>query len=84
MQVHLSRKLHPCGDVTSKIYKPTFLATHLMAVLQPSGYFVFHDRVNPVSISTLKLLLRVIEVFTTETPSISYIISLYIRLVVTL
>ena len=36
MQVHLSRKLHPHGDVTSKKYKPTFLATCLMAVLQPS------------------------------------------------
>ena len=62
----------------------TFLATCLMAVLQPSGYSVFHDGVNPVSVSTLKLPLGVIGVFTTETPSISYIISLYIRLVVTL
>jgi len=45
---------------------------------------VFHDGVNPVSISTLKLLLGVIGVVTTETPSISYNISLYIRLVVIL
>ena len=45
---------------------------------------VFHDGVNPVSVSTLKLLLRIIEVVTTETPSISYTFHLYIRLVVTL
>ena len=45
---------------------------------------VFHDRVAPVSVSTLKLLLRIIEVVTTETPSISYTFHLYIRLVVTL
>ena len=45
---------------------------------------VFHDRVNPVSVSTLKLLLGVIEVVTTETPSIFYTFHLYIRLVVIL
>jgi len=45
---------------------------------------VFYDGVNPVSVSILKLLLGIIGVFTTETLSISYIISLYIRLVVTL
>ena len=45
---------------------------------------VFYDRVAPVSVSTLKLPLGAIEGFTTETLSISYIISLYIRLVVTL
>ena len=42
----------------------TFLATCLMVVLQPSVYFVFHDGVNPVSVSTLKLPLGVIEVVT--------------------
>ena len=51
----------------------TFLTTHLMAVLQPSRYSVFHSGntpiqlslpygVTPVSVSILKLLLRVIEV----------------------
>ena len=45
---------------------------------------VFHDGVNPVSVSTLKLPLGVIGVVTTETPSISYTFYLYIRLVVTL
>ena len=45
---------------------------------------VFHDGVNPVSVSTLKLPLGVIEVVTTETLSISYTFHLYIRLVVTL
>ena len=29
MQVHLSGKLHPRGDVTSKKYKPTFHGSHL-------------------------------------------------------
>jgi len=28
MQVHSSGKLHPRGDVTSKIYKPTFHGSH--------------------------------------------------------
>ena len=37
----------------------TFLATHLMAVLQPSRYSIFHDRVTSVSVSTLKPLLGV-------------------------
>jgi len=35
-------KLHPHSDINSKLYKPTFLATHLIAVLQPSRYSVFH------------------------------------------
>jgi len=29
MQVHLSGKLHPHGDVTSKTYKPAFHGGHL-------------------------------------------------------
>jgi len=62
MQVHLSGKLHPYSDIISKTYKSAFLATHLMAVLQPSGYSIFHDGVTPVSVSTLKPLLGVIEV----------------------
>jgi len=41
---------------------------------------VFHDRVTPVSVSTLKPPLGVIGA-TTETPSISYSKHLYIRLV---
>ena len=72
------------SDATSEPYKPTFLATRLMVVLQPPGYSVFHDGVTPVSVSTLKPPLGAIGVVNTETPSISYIISLYIRLVVTL
>ena len=38
-----------------------FLTTHLMAVLQPFRYSVFHRRDTPVSVSTLKPPLRVIE-----------------------
>ena len=26
------------------LYKSTFLATHFLAVLQPSGYSIFHGR----------------------------------------
>ena len=46
---------------------------------------VFHGRVllTPVSVLSLKPLLRMIE-YTTEIPNISYIIYLYIRLVVIL
>ena len=51
----------------------TFLTTRLMVVVQPSGYsvfhggdtpiqLVFHDRVTPVSVSTLKPPLGVIGV----------------------
>ena len=29
MQVHPSRKLHPCGDIISKSYKPTFHGGYL-------------------------------------------------------
>jgi len=41
-------KLHPCSEVTSKTYKPAFLATCLMAVLQPSEHSVFHSRDTPI------------------------------------
>ena len=81
---YLPAVMSPPKNTSPPSIAATFLATRLMAVLQPSMYSVFHDGANPVSVSTLKLPLGVIEVFTTETPSISYIISLYIRLVVTL
>jgi len=61
----------------------TFLATHLMAVLQPSKYSVFHNRDTPIQLS-LPWQSYSCQCLNTETPSISYIISLYIRLVVTL
>ena len=55
-------KLHPCSDITTSLSSTaaTFLATHLMTVLQLSRYSVFHDGVTPVSVSILKPLLRVI------------------------
>jgi len=73
----------------------TFLTTCLMAVLQPSGYSIFHGRDTPIQLSLLwqsyscqclntKTSAWGNRGFTTETPSISYTISLYIRLVVTL
>jgi len=73
----------------------TFLATHLMAVLQPSGYSVFHGGDTPIQLSlpwrscscqclNTETSAQGNRGFTTETPSISYSVSLYIRLVVTL
>ena len=51
IQVYLSGKLHLHGDATSEPYKPTFLATCLMVVLQPSGYSVFHGGDTPIQLS---------------------------------
>ena len=67
MQVHLSGnnvlavKLLP-NHTSPPFIVATFLTTCLMAVLQPSGYSVFHDGVTPVIVSTLKPLLRAIGV----------------------
>ena len=94
IQVHLSGKLHPCGDATSEPYKPAFYGGYpfLQHVLWrccnlpgiPSSMTeillfnsVFHDRVNPVSVSTLKLLLGVIGVLPLK-PRASPIISVCI------
>jgi len=76
-------QVHPSGTyITAVISSPnytslpsmaaTFLAIHLIAVLQPSRYSifhsgdtpictVFHDGVAPISVSTLKPPLGVIE-----------------------
>jgi len=73
----------------------TFLATLLIAVLQPSGYSVFHGRDTPIQLClpwrsyscqclNTETSTQGNRGFTNETPSISYIISLYIRLVVIL
>jgi len=45
-------KLHPCSDIISELYKLAFhfLATCLMAVLQPSRYFVFYGRDTPIQL----------------------------------
>jgi len=61
----LVQKLHPCGDIAFQPYEPTFLTTHLMAVVQPSRYSVsiteillfdsvFYSGVTPISVKTLK------------------------------
>ena len=100
IQVHLS------GNNVSVVKPPlnytslpsmaaTFLTTRFMAVLQPSGYSVFHGGDTPIQLSlpwqsySCQCLNTETSAwgnrgFTTETPSISYNISLYIRLVVTL
>jgi len=95
IQAHSSRKLHPCGDIISKLYKPTFFATCLMAVLQPSRYLIFHSGDTPIQLSlpwwsyscqclNTETSTQGNRDFTTETLSISYTIHLYIRLVVIL
>ena len=72
-----------------------FLATHLLVVLQLLGYSIFHGRDTPIQLGLLwrSYFCQCLNTetfacgnrgFTTETPSISYNICLYIRLVVTL
>ena len=61
----------------------TFLATHLMVVLQPSEYYIFYSEDTPIQLS-LPWQSYSCQCLNTETPSISYTIHLYIRLVVTL
>ena len=56
MQVHLSGNnvpaVKPPSNHTSLPFiVATFLATCLMAVLQPSGYSVFHGRDTPIQLS---------------------------------
>ena len=100
IQVHPSRNnvpvVKPPPNHTSlPSTAATFLATHLMAVLQPSRYSVFHSRDTSIQLSlpwqsyscqclNTETSTRGNRDITTETPSISYTISLYIRLVVTL
>ena len=78
MQVHLSGNYIPVVVSPPKYTSPPstvaiFLITHLIVVLQLSGYSIFHSRntpiqlsfpyrVTPVSISILKPLLGVIGV----------------------
>ena len=56
MQVHLSRNNIPVVKPPPNHTSPPstvaiFLATRLMAVLQPSGYSVFHGRDTPIQLS---------------------------------
>jgi len=73
----------------------TFLITHLIAVLQLSRYSIFYGRDTPIQLGlpwwsypcqclNTETSAWSNRGFTTETPSISYTIYLYIRLVVTL
>ena len=94
------QKLHLCGEVTSKYTSlpstvATFLTTHLMVVLQLSRYSIFHSRDTSIQLSlpwqsyscqclNTETFAWGNRSFTTETMSISYTISLYIRLIVTL
>ena len=91
----LIQKLHPHSEVTSKTYKPTFLAIHLIAILQPSRYSIFYGEDTPIQLglSWRSYFYQCLNTetptqnnrgFTTETLSIFYTIYLYIRLVVIL
>jgi len=56
MQVHLSENNIPAVKPPPNHTSPpsmaaTFLATHLMVVLQPSGYSVFHSGDTPIQLS---------------------------------
>ena len=100
IQVHLSGNNVPAVKPPPNHTSPpstvaTFLATCLMAVLWPSGYSIFHSRDTPIqlSLSWWSYSCQCLNTetsawgnrgFATETLSISYNISLYIRLVVTL
>ena len=100
MQVHLSGNYIPTVISSPNYTSPpstmaTFLTTHLMVVLQPSGYSVFHSRNTPIQLGlpwwsypcqclNTETSTWSNRGFTTETPSISYNICLYIRLIVTL
>ena len=56
MQVHLSRNNVPAvktNHTSPSSTAATFLTTHLMVVLQPSGYSVFHDGNTPIQLSLL-------------------------------
>ena len=88
-------KLHPCGDIISKLYKFTSLTTCLMAVLQLSRYSVFYSGDTPTQLGlpwqsypyqclNTETSAQDNRGFTTEILSISYNIHLYIRLVVIL
>ena len=100
MQVHLSGNNVPMVKPPPNHTSPsstvaTFLTTRLMVVLQSSGYSIFHSGNTPIqsglpwqSYSCQCLNTETStwgnRSFTTETPSISYTITLYKRLVVTL
>ena len=100
MQVHLSGNNGTTSESYKPTFhgshlSPTFLATCLMVVLQLSRYSIFHGGDTSIQLSlprrsyscqylNTETSTRDNRGFTTETPSISYTISLYIRLVVTL
>ena len=100
IQVHLSGNnipvvKPPLNHTSLPFMVATFLTTCLMVVLQPSRYYIFHGRDTPILLGlpwrsySYQCLNTETSTwgnrgFTTETPSISYTISLYIRLVVTL
>ena len=94
------QKLHLCGNIISKSYKPTFHSSHLSHNISYSSaatIWVFclpWQRYSYLTWSSIvELLCQCLNTktstwgnrgFTTETLSISYTIRLYIRLVVTL
>ena len=106
LKIPCHMQIHPSGNYISIVISSPdytslpsivaiFLARRLIAVLQPSGYSVFHGRDTPIQLGlswqsyfcqclNTETSTRGNRGYTTETPSISYNIYLYIRLVVTL
>ena len=99
-------QVHPSGNYIPAVILPLnhtslssttaiFFATYLVAVMQSSRYFIFHDRDTPIWSSLLwwshsyqclntKTSAQGNRGYTTKTPSISYSRNLYIRLIVIL
>ena len=85
-------KIHPCSNTafptfTIQACLPWWLLFSqyvLVVMVHPSGYSVFHDRNTSIQLGFPWQSQTIVSVFTTETPNIFYIISLYIKLVVTL
>ena len=100
IQVYLSRNyismvISSPNHISPPSTVAIFLTTHLMVVLQPFGYSIFHSRDTPIQLNlpwqsyfcqylNTKTSAWGNRGFTTETPNISYTICLCIRLVVIL
>ena len=95
LENYIPAVMPPLNPTSPPSTAATFLAICHMAVLQPSGYSVFHGGDTPIQLSlpwrscscqclNTETSAQGNRGFTTKTPSISYTFCLYIRLVVTL
>ena len=51
LENYIPAVMPPLNPTSPPSMAATFLATRLMAVLQPSGYSIFHDRDTPIQLS---------------------------------